>query len=249
MASRRITRKDAAKVLQVVDAGLVSGLGYPTLGHMCVEAAVCFAFGLPHSDKPDCVAPVLQSLKITLNDAFWSSPIARAKGLRRLALAQLGSAGALNEEEFRKRIVDYALRVSTPKALRCAASICLNAPHKQKLLEAANKCETEGSQKAALEARDTAVPAFADASASASAVYASRAAIAAADAYACIVASAYYAATAARAAAETVAAAANYHHAARDQALSEYAEAIVGILIDMKAPGTRFLDLAPLEVA
>ena len=148
-----ITRKNAKKVLEVVDAGLVSGLGIPKPGYMCVEAAVNYALGLPHGDNPDCVAPSLRSLKIRLNDSSWSSPAARAKGLRRLAIAQLGSAGALDEKEFRKRIVDYALRISTPKALRSAASICRNADHKQKLLDAANKCEVEGSRKAAQEAR------------------------------------------------------------------------------------------------
>ena len=209
--ARRITRKNAKKVLEVVDAGLVSGLGSPKPGYMCVEAAVCYALGLPHGDNPDCVAPSLRSLKIRLNDSSWSSPAARAKGLRRLAIAQLGSAGALDEKEFRKRIVDYALRISTPKALRSAASICRNADHKQKLLDAANKCEVEGSRKAAQEARVAAADAADNAAANAAA-YAD-------------------------------------NDAARDKALSEYAETVVGILIEMKAPGTKWLDLAPLEAA
>lgn len=51
-----ITREIASKVLEVVDAGLVKGLGQPLPGQMCVEAAVCFAMGLPHSDEPTCVA-------------------------------------------------------------------------------------------------------------------------------------------------------------------------------------------------
>ena len=49
----------AAKVLETVDAGLCSGVGKPVPGEMCVEAAVCYALGLPHSDNPDCVAPAL----------------------------------------------------------------------------------------------------------------------------------------------------------------------------------------------
>ena len=87
-----ITEAIAAKVLVVVDAGLVNGKGKPVPGQMCVEAAVCFAMGLPHSDEPPCVAPALRALKIRLNDSNWSSDQARAKGLRRLALAQLTEA-------------------------------------------------------------------------------------------------------------------------------------------------------------
>ena len=37
----------ARKVLKTVDAGLCSGKGAPEPGKMCVEAAVCFALGLP----------------------------------------------------------------------------------------------------------------------------------------------------------------------------------------------------------
>ena len=87
-----ITETVARKVLEVVDAGLVKGLGTAKPGSMCVEAAVCYAMGLPHGDNPSCVARSLRSLKIRLNDSAWSSNEARAKGLRRLAVAQLGSA-------------------------------------------------------------------------------------------------------------------------------------------------------------
>ena len=78
-----ITREIATKVRDTVDAGLVSGIGHPIPGQMCVEAVVCFALGLPHGDNPACVSPVLRRLKISLNDRHWSSPAARAAGLRR----------------------------------------------------------------------------------------------------------------------------------------------------------------------
>src|SRR5690349_19890033 len=101
----RINLEVARKVLTVVDAGLVHGVGKPIPGQMCVEAAVCFALDLPHGDDPKCVAPSLRHLKIRLNDSNWSSNEARAKGLRRLALIQLGSAGVLDEQEFARRVV------------------------------------------------------------------------------------------------------------------------------------------------
>src|SRR5208282_1971849 len=109
-----MTEVIARKVLKTVDAGLVGRLGFPVPGQMCVEAAVCYALGLPHGDDPGCVAPALRALKIRLNDSNCSSPASRAAGMRRLAVAQLGSAGVLDEEEFARRVVDYAIRVSTP---------------------------------------------------------------------------------------------------------------------------------------
>src|SRR5689334_18036278 len=95
-----ITETVARKVLTVVDAGLSAGVGVAEPGKMCVEAAVCFALGLPHGDDPDCVSRAVRSLKIRLNDSNWSSNEARAKGLRRLALIQLGSRDAIDDKEF-----------------------------------------------------------------------------------------------------------------------------------------------------
>ena len=61
---------------------------------MCVEAAVCYAYDLPHSDKPPCVGNAVREFKIRLNDCNWSSSKARARGMRRIAIAQLGSVVA-----------------------------------------------------------------------------------------------------------------------------------------------------------
>lgn len=51
----------AKKVLATVDAGLVLGMGESVPGQMCVEAAVCFAYGLPHSDNPPCVGHAVRT--------------------------------------------------------------------------------------------------------------------------------------------------------------------------------------------
>ena len=143
-----LDRALAVKVLEVVDTGLVSGLGTRTPGQMCVEAAVCFAMGLPHGDKPTCVAPALRALEIKLNDAAWSSPAARAKGLRRLALAQLGSAGALDEAQFAAAVADMTVRLIVPRALRQAAAVHPDAKHKATLEAVAVQCEREGTNAA-----------------------------------------------------------------------------------------------------
>ncbi len=81
----------AKKVNEVVSKGLVCGLGTQEPGKMCVEAAVCYAMGLEHSDQPSCVDEEVRQFKIYLNDLDWSSNMARAKGLKKVAIAQLGS--------------------------------------------------------------------------------------------------------------------------------------------------------------
>src|SRR5262245_26523286 len=181
-----ITREIATKVRDVVDAGLSNGLGTPEPGKMCVEAAVCYALGLPHGDDPACVAPSLRRLKIGLNDRAWSSPRARAKGLRRLAVAQLGSAGVLDEQEFRRRVVDMTIRKAVPVGLRAAARV--NPQFADRLKAAALRCEQEGTREACQYARqeahyDAVAAAAADAySAADAAAYAADAAAYAADA-------------------------------------------------------------------
>ena len=101
----RITEERAQRVLEVVDAGLCNGMGEPELGKMCVEAAVCFAFGEDHNDEPKCVDRQLRSLKIDINDHHvWSSDKSRAKGLRRLAVAQLGTKTKFDSAKFLEQV-------------------------------------------------------------------------------------------------------------------------------------------------
>lgn len=98
--SRNLSAKDARRVLQVVDAGLIDGVGNPIPGQMCVEAAVCYALGYPHGDNPKCVGSMARTIKIDLNDAdAWPSDKARAKGMRELSVAQLGS-NQINQRKF-----------------------------------------------------------------------------------------------------------------------------------------------------
>src|SRR3990167_4652813 len=142
-----ITREIAQKVRDTVDAGLTSGVGTPEPGKMCVEAAVCYALGLKHGDNPGCVSQPLRHLKIGLNDASWSTDLARASGLRRLAVAQLGSAGVLDDADFMRRVVDMTIRKSVPASLRAAASG--NPAHPEALEPAAGQCEQEGRREGA----------------------------------------------------------------------------------------------------
>ena len=191
-----ITKEIAIKVRDTVDAGLVRGKGSPIPGQMCVEAAVCFAMGLPHSDEPPCVSPAIRALKIQLNDSAWSSDTARGKGMRRLALAQLGSAGVVDDHDFNRRVIEVVIRRFVPIALRAAASVRNKQEHKDSLEQAAVRCELEGNQEAA------------------------------------------------RAASEAASEAAR---AASDRILAEFAECVVQVLIEMKAPGCQWLDLVPIS--
>src|SRR3974390_1057957 len=157
---------------RILDAGLSGGLGERG-SQVCIEAAICQALGLPHGDDPGCVAESVRSFKIMLNDARWSSPQARAEGLRKLGLAQLGSLGVVSDTEFTKRIAEKTIRILIPKLFR---EIFHNNPS---CLEAAACCEKEGTAAAAAAAR-AARAAWASASgASASAAAAVRAARAA----------------------------------------------------------------------
>lgn len=244
MNTPAITREIAAKVLAIVDAGLVKGMGKPIPGQMCVEAAVCYALNLPHNDDPQCVSRALRQLKIRLNDSDWSSNEARSKGLRRLALIQLGSRDVIDDKEFAARVTKLAISKSVPIALRAAASIQKIEKHKAALCEAANRCEKETTReaaRAAQKAADAAVAAVA-----AFAAYADVAVAAAAVADVADVAAYAYAYAYADADAD---ADADARTKARDKVLSDFAEDVVQILIEMKAPGAEYLDLAPLEMA
>ena len=231
----------ARKVLEVVDAGLINGVGEPVPGQMCVEAAVCYALGLPHGDDPACVSRALRLLKIRLNDSQWSSSDARAKGLRRLAVAQLGSRDVLDDREFVKRVATLTIRLSVPVALRAAASVHENPKHQEALREAANKCEREPTPESAREARLVAQ----EAQKAAATTAAARAAAAAGAAAAYTAAYATMGAAAAYTAPYTYTT--TYASAdARDKLLADFAEGVVQILIEMNAPGCEWLPLTEI---
>ena len=154
----------AKKVLALVDRGLVRGLGEAVPGKMCVEAAVCFALGLPHGDNPPCVGEAVRTFKIRLNDSGWSSPESRAKGMRKLAIAQLGS-DQIDQKEFARMLTEETIKQIVPVALRAAASLQKEQTHKDALEFAAKNCEAEGTEKVAREAKAAAAAAYAYAAA------------------------------------------------------------------------------------
>ena len=119
----KITKKLVTTLLATVDQGLVKGVGDADStgkgvpGQMCVEAAVCYALGMEHGDQPNCVDSALRQYKITLNDSNWSSNTARASGMRRLAVLQLGTSTDFNTQYFVEQLAFKTITVLLAKYL------------------------------------------------------------------------------------------------------------------------------------
>lgn len=81
------------KLLDTIKPGLCKGVGNPVPGEMCIIAAFNNTLGRKHGDSglEDCVGSAVRSFDIRLNDCNWSSNEARAKGMRREAVAKIGS--------------------------------------------------------------------------------------------------------------------------------------------------------------
>jgi hypothetical protein len=208
---------------QILDKGLSKGLGKRD-SNMCIEAVICTVLGLDHGDDPQCVAKSVRAFKMGLNDSHWSNEIARAKGLRDLGLAQLGSLGIIDDVEFSVRLSTETIRVLLPDLIR------LVMPHLEML---AVECEKFPTKESALKVKDAAYTAYTANAAVNAAAYAADAA-----------ANAAYAAYAAYAAANAVVyAAANAAYAAKnmDYYLILSANLALKILKDLKSPGCKLL--------
>lgn len=85
----------------------------------CVERAISEAFerGKLDKDQPHCVSADISQLKIDINDGGrWASDKQRARGLRRLGIAQLGSNSKRVQKAFVKALL-MALAREMPEAL------------------------------------------------------------------------------------------------------------------------------------
>lgn len=210
---------------EIIKRGLSRGLGHQ-YGRMCIEAAICAASGLPHSDDPKCVDEDFRQAKIKLNDSNWSSPETRAKGLYKLGVAQLGSKDVFKPGEFKKKISEKLIRKLIPKLFREIFQDENIYKNKKDLLNVADKCEKEGSVDAAYAAANAA---YAAANAAANPAYADDAYAAYATANAAADANPAYAADAADAKKE-------------DEYLSFVADLMLEVCIELKSPGVELLD-------
>lgn len=132
---------DIEKYNSALSRGLCSGIGSPYV-QMCIESAVCYALGLPHKDKPECVSSAVRAFIMRLNDSNWTSSASRAAGLRDLGIAQLGSKGVVDNIQFAKRVSELTARELIPELFREAF---LNDAD---CLAVVSRCETEGTTEA-----------------------------------------------------------------------------------------------------
>jgi hypothetical protein len=136
-----VSKFDVSKYDSILSMGLSRGIGIRTR-QVCIEAAICQTLGLPHDDDPQCVSKDVRFFKIKLNDFDWSSPEARAKGLRDLGLAQLGSLGVVSNKEFLAGLKSKFIKVLIPTIIR---DLFYDNPKcLAKCLAAATQCESEG---------------------------------------------------------------------------------------------------------
>jgi hypothetical protein len=211
---------DVSKYDSILARGLSKGLGKVS-SQVCIEAAICQVLDLPHDDDPGCVAASVRRFKIRLNDSNWSSPSARAAGLRDLGLAQLGSLGVVSDVEFTKIISEQMIRKLIPTLFREVF------PKNIDCLIAADECEEQGTVETARKAQKAAA-AYATTTAAANAAYATAANAAYATAANAAYAAAYYAATyATTTAAANAAAYIAAYYAATNAAAADAADAAV----------------------
>jgi hypothetical protein len=236
MKEFHLTQEIVQNVLSVVDKGLSNGLGRPVPGQMCVEAAVCYALGMPHGDNPTCVHPVIRSIKIRLNDSAWSSKKARAAGMRRLAVLQLGTKDCdFDGKKFASSLALQTIKIILPIALSAAGL----GDHAAKCAAVTTLAEGQSAAADAADAADAArAAAYAAAYAARAADYAAAYAADAADAAADAARAAAYAADAADAAARAARAA-----AIGDDVFLKFAKIIEDILIEMNVPAVSYLSL------
>lgn len=101
------------QLLYQIDGGLTHGMGGGGRSNMCVQHAVNHVMGRGRSDDVTwCALNEINSFGIHLNDCRWTSKRARADGLRRLAVAELGS-NKVNKAELaqsiRRKYVNHML--------------------------------------------------------------------------------------------------------------------------------------------
>ena len=95
---------------------LVSGIGTPGLGQMCVMSfAACLA-GEGHTDHPSGVSPVIRSFAILLNDQMPSEIRQRLKPFAPRVLGTNDGFDTLRAELLRSALVDRLLPRATERA-------------------------------------------------------------------------------------------------------------------------------------
>lgn len=193
--------------------------------------------GLPIEADVEQVDADLDKIMSILMQAGWSCTAARNKGLSRLAMAMRGSKGAVDMGAFKSRLEDHVLGVILPTALLAAAGAHPLARFRDMLGDAAVLLAANGGTISRSLADDV-----------------RRAGRAIQNGYpaalACVFAAEAVLAAAGFAYTVAVTGAASVTHAtggSRDETLAAFAEALVQILIQLRAPGALANDLSGLQ--
>jgi len=113
-----INQKLVNKINSLLDKGITYGLSEDRkLRKMCLEQVISYALGEGFTDEPSYVGKQVRRFVICLNDQFWSSASARAEGMRKLAIAQLGS-DSLDQKEFRDKLLFAVITKMLPAMFR-----------------------------------------------------------------------------------------------------------------------------------
>jgi len=106
------------KIHCLLDKGVTPGFSKdPKPGNMCLEQAVSYALEEEITGHPSCVGEEVRAFVTCLNDVRWSSPSARAEGMRDLAIAHLGS-NSLDQNEFIDKLVFAVITKMLPAMFR-----------------------------------------------------------------------------------------------------------------------------------
>jgi hypothetical protein len=232
MKNKPITKKLVTKIIETVSCGLSNGLGKQVPGEMCVEAAICYAYGLPHGDNPPCVGSAVRAFKIALNDSNWSSSKARAKGMIDLSIAQLNS-NVIDQVEFSTKVT---MKVINTIIAKIAQDFDNELAKKLKLVSNPADAVLLCRQLTTYDANYAAAYA---------AKYAAEYAESAAEYAESTKYAAHYAAEYAAYAAKSAAKYAEYAKSAAesDKVLNQVAKIGLDVLIEMKSPGVKYLYL------
>ena len=109
--------------IQTIDQSQLADLHLEKGGHanpkdgLCFLEAVAYLTGEPHSDRPECVSPVLGSWGRAINDAM---PDARRQELKVFIFEMVGTAGDGKDEARSFMCADFAVGVIAPMALDAA---------------------------------------------------------------------------------------------------------------------------------
>jgi len=147
-----MTTCNTEKLREIFARGLVAGIGKAD-GQTCIEGAIALACGGDLSDSPPCVAPADRAYSISINDADWPSPEARAEALLPLALAQVGTAEK-DRRAWARALALGTIRRVLPIALRAAglenhAMACEAATTLDEAKKAANAANAAAGARAA----------------------------------------------------------------------------------------------------